>query len=136
MNTKKQIIILYYEDKLKMVDIATELNVSKQYISKIIGQDTRYCVEKQNRKEMNKQKQKERLKEYMKKKRDNDKRTSAFLNIQHNQAMVELSPKKVKGNKTIRQWYAGAYNYNNNKKQFEFDKKIGRSYAVPNFIKY
>jgi len=35
----------------------------------------------------------------------------------------------------LRKWCAGAYNYNGKKCGFEFDKTIGRSYAMPKVIK-
>jgi len=72
MDTKEQILISYYDSKLKTVEIAENLQVSQPYVTKIIKQDIRYNTEKQNRKENNKQKQKEKFKEYIDKKRKID----------------------------------------------------------------
>ena len=43
---KKYVILdFYYLKKYKIVDIAKELHVSKQYVSKIVKQDSRYIEE-------------------------------------------------------------------------------------------
>jgi len=139
MNTKEQILISYYDSKLKMVEIAEQLKISKQYVSKIVKQDTRYSTEKQSRKEISNQKQKERFKKYIDNRRkieqEENQRLNSFLEMQHNQAACELSGSNSMNNRTIRKWCAGAYNYNNEKKRFEFDNNIGRSYALPKHIK-
>lgn len=46
MEKKNVIINLYFIEKNKIVDIAEELNVSKQYVSKVIRNDSRYLEEK------------------------------------------------------------------------------------------
>lgn len=46
MNNKSKIIILYYEEKLNIVEIANKLNISKQYVSKIVRKDYRHSLEK------------------------------------------------------------------------------------------
>ena len=51
MNNKSKIIILYYEEKLNIVEIANKLNISKQYVSKIVRKDYRHPLEKKCRKE-------------------------------------------------------------------------------------
>ena len=42
MTNKEKIIIYYYEDKLNTIIISKKLNVSKQYVSRIIRTDLRY----------------------------------------------------------------------------------------------
>lgn len=138
MSIKEQVLILYYDSRLKTVEIAQKLQITQPYVSKIIKQDPRYATEKQTRKEVSKQKQKDRFEEYINNKRntDDNKRLSAFLEMQHNQAASELSfGGKTINNRNLRKWCAGAYNYNNDKNRVEFDNSIGRSYAMPKNIK-
>ena len=43
------IIKMYFENKMKQVDIATELNVSKYKVSRVVTKDPRYKTEKERR---------------------------------------------------------------------------------------
>ena len=49
MNNIENISKMYFIDRMKQKDIAAKLNVSPQYISKVIKQDNRYNSEKQLR---------------------------------------------------------------------------------------
>ena len=53
----------------------------------------------------------------------------------HNQASAELSKRQRMTNMAYRNWNKSAYKYNEKKKRFEFDEKLGRSYDVPKYIK-
>ena len=66
MNNKEKILDLYFIKHLKQNAIATELNVSTQYISRIVRSDERYKHEKELRKQENSKKRKEYLQEYFK----------------------------------------------------------------------
>ena len=137
--TKDSIIELFFEKKLQPMEIASRLNVSKSYITKIIKSDTRYDNEKVARKALNKEKNKAYKIQFMNAKREkekNNKVLDAFLIRQHIQAATELS-QKVSGmsNRTFRKWNSSAYIYDPTKSRFEFDNTLGRSYAIPKYIK-
>lgn len=57
-NTKEQIKILYFQKHFKIVEIAEELNISKQRVSKVLNTDFKedFILAKEYRKEVNKQK--------------------------------------------------------------------------------
>ena len=59
---EEEILKKYFEDKMKQVDIATELNVSKYKVSRVVTKDPRYKTEKERRKESNKKKNREETK--------------------------------------------------------------------------
>ena len=63
MNTSKKdkILDLFFNEHLEQIDIAKELNVSKQYVSKIVRADSRYENTKQNKLQKNATKRKEYL---------------------------------------------------------------------------
>ena len=67
MTKKEKIIFFYYEEKLNTISISKKLNVSKQYVSKILKTDIRYEDEKNRRKEVNKIEQQNRKVKYNKK---------------------------------------------------------------------
>lgn len=48
--TKEKILKLYFEDKLKQCEIAKLLKVSKQYVSKVLLNDSRFSKEKEEKK--------------------------------------------------------------------------------------
>ena len=50
LNKKSLINYLYYEEHLKVKEIAKRENIDSSYVSKIIKNDDRYLIEKQNRK--------------------------------------------------------------------------------------
>ena len=135
---KNKILKLYYEKHEKRTDISIKLNISTAYITRIIKQDFRYESEKLYRKEISKQKQTERTKEYITRKREftRNGQVEDFLRIQHNRDVYKLSYRRNISNVAIRKWCSGAYHYNSRKKRFEFDEKIGRSYAMPKAINY
>ena len=58
---EEEILKKYFEDKMKQVDIATELNVSKYKVSRVVTKDPRYKTEKERRKESNRKKNREEL---------------------------------------------------------------------------
>jgi len=135
---KNKILELYYESHLKRGNISKKLKISTSYITRIVKSDSRYETEKQIRKETTKAEKAKRTKEYIKEKREivRNEQSGDFLQLQHNRAVSELSENRSSiSNRVLRKWCAGAYNYNNRKKGFEFDKTIGQSYAMPTFIK-
>ena len=133
------IINKYFIDKLKPVEIAKELNISKSAVTQVLQKDKRYQKEKIKRIEQNKENHNEKTKKYMKLKREIMKRKKDKDNIDlksmHNQATAELSKKKRITNMAYRNWNKTAFTYNEKRKGYEFRKELGRSYDVPKFIK-
>ena len=77
--TKDKIIELFYKKHFKPTKIATELNVGKSYITKIIQNDFRYFQEKDIRKKDNKEKNKAQKREYIQRKRAKEKQSYLSL---------------------------------------------------------
>lgn len=137
MNNIEKIIDLFYIQHLKIKDIAETLNISSAYITKIIKQDSRYIEEKELRKKQNKANRKVSQNKFIKNKRDNKRIEDnyAIVETQHIQASKELSQSSYLTNENYRKWNSSAYKYNPSKNRYEFDDKLGRSYAVPKYIK-
>lgn len=138
-NNKDTIIHKYFIDKLKPVEIAKELNISKSAVTQVLQKDKRYQKEKNKRIEQNKENHNEKTKKYIKNKREvikrkKDKDTIDLRNM-HNQATAELSKKKRLSNMAYRNWNKSAFTYNKKRNGYEFRKELGRSYDVPKFIK-
>ncbi|MEZ0536034.1 hypothetical protein ACAG39_02155 [Caldicellulosiruptoraceae bacterium PP1] len=92
----KLIINKYYEEHKEMVDIAKEVGLSRQTVSKYVKQDERFEEEKKYRKSINHEKQLARVREYQKKKRKQAQNrlfdeTWEIVKKQHRQAVAELS---------------------------------------------
>lgn len=140
MTNKEKIIIYYYEDKLNTIIISKKLNVSKQYVSRIIRTDLRYLEEKQKRKLLNKIERNRKKAIWNKNKREKLRaaRLDGVLEMLHNQASYELSGKHTINNRTFKKWNASIYEYYGKKKEFRIKSeiKVNISYAVPKRIKW
>lgn len=140
MKKKEKIIILFFENKLTTVEIASKLKVTKQYVSKIVRNDPRYTKEREYRKLKSKQKQRKRVKDYIYKKRQKEKqeRLNAIVEMQHIQASCELSGRKTINNRAYRNWNSSIYEYHNKTKEYrvkkDYQDKV--SYAVPKKIRW
>ncbi len=66
VDNKEKILDLFFNEHLKQIDIAKMLDISKQYVSKIVKADSRYAESKQNKLKENAIKRKEYLKDYYK----------------------------------------------------------------------
>lgn len=137
MENKKKILEYYFENHLSVKEIAGELKISSPYITKVIKSDARYTEEKSYRKDISKQKRKIAQNKFIKEKRDRKKIEDNYkiLQVQHNQAVTELSKTKHLSNENYRKWNYSAYKYNPSKKRYEFSDELGRSYDVPKYIK-
>ena len=136
MCKKQEILILYFEMKMDVGYIAKKINVSKSYIYKILNKDSRFDLVKQEKKEQSKTKKKEYTKKKMNEIRQEKYQQFEFMKQQHLQATRELSSGSVNiNNNAFRKWNSSAYKYNKTKKCYEFDRKLGKSYAVPRYIK-
>ena len=137
MNNKEKIINSFYMDHLSVKEIANNFGVSSAYITKVIKQDTRYIEEKQYRKNLSKEKRKIDQRNFIKNKREHIRIADNYDSViaQHNQASRELSERKHISIRAFRKWNSSAYIYNPSKNRYEFDERLGRSYAIPKYIK-
>lgn len=140
MSNKTDIITLYYEEKLNIVEISNKLSISKQYVSKIIKTDPRHITEKETRKEINKKERSNKLKTYIKNRRNTQKENNSLevLAWQHAQASAELSGRKFINNRAFRNWNSSIYQFHKKTTEYrvksEFKDKV--SYAIPKKIKW
>ena len=138
MDKKEQILDLYFNKHLQQTEISKQLQVSQQYISKIVKKDERYKQEKDYRKSKNAEKRKIYQMEYQKnyiRKKDND---IAFEALQsqlaqdarllsyraHNLSIYALK----KANSSI-------YEYDKNRNQYVMLKGIKASIDLPKRIR-
>lgn len=134
---KEQIINLYYKEHLKVKEIANKVGCSSAYITKIIKQDIRYVEEKEFRKSISKDKRKIAKNKFAKNKRERQRIEDNYciVQLQHRQDSKELSKSGHLSNENYRRFNYSAYKYNPSKRRYEFDNTLGRSYAVPKYIK-
>lgn len=133
---KEKIINLFYIEHLKVKEIANIVNTSSAYITSVVKKDDRYICEKEYRKSISKNKRKIAQRDFIKNKREKQRMDDNYyiLEIQHKQAVKELSKGKYLTNESYRKINSSAYKYNPSKKRYEFDENLGRSYAVPKYI--
>lgn len=140
MSNKENIIILFFEEKLSIIEIADKLNITKQYVSKIVRKDIRYIEEREDRKLKNKEKQKKRVKNYIYNKRRSERqeRLNAIVEMQHIQASCELSGRNTINNRALKNWNSSIYVYNNSKKEYQIKEELKNktSYAIPKKISW
>ena len=138
MSKKDEIINLYFDDKMKAIEISKKLNVVKSYITKVLKRDSRYDIEKQRRKEENKVKRKNFNKENMRKVRKRNSIANEILKIQHIQASYELSGRKTINNRAFRNWNSSIYRFHSRTREYRVKEEMldKVSYAVPKKIKW
>ncbi len=138
MENKKNVIIeLFFEQHLKVNEIAEKVNTSSAYITKIIKTDSRYLGEKQRRKDTSGVHRKIAQNSFMKNKREQKRIDDQYYSVQaqHKQAVMELSKRGHMNNQTFRKWNSSVYNYNPSKHRYEFNEKFGRAADVPKYVK-
>ena len=93
MENKEQILDLFYNNHLKQTEISKIIELSTQYISKIIKKDVRYEQEKEYRRKLSKEKRESYLKEFFKtyKRPKKDDNSYKQLQAQLEQDSLELS---------------------------------------------
>ena len=125
MNTKEEIINLYYEKKMTNKSISTKLNVSLPYIT---------------RKNESAIKQKRRNIECIKRRREvlRDERINGSMKLQHMQDVIELSGRHTINNRAFKKWNTSIYQYYERTKEFRVKQELESktSYAVPKRIKW
>ena len=133
-----EVLQLYFEKKMRQVDISKKLDIPQYKITRIIKKDQRYNKEKSNRKLHNQEKHKKETKAYIRKQRQikiqKNNADDAILRNMHVQASMELSKHRKLSDRSYREWNKSAFLYNEKKKRFEFKKELGRSYDVPKYI--
>ena len=136
---EEKILKKYFEDKMKQVDIATELNVSKYKVSRVVTKDPRYKTEKERRKESNRKKNREETKKYISKERKKKKDDIAYEQLKqaHIQATMELSGgRKTISNRAFRNWNSSIYKYNEKNQSYQLKSGINVGADVPKTIKW
>lgn len=136
VDNKEKILDLFFNEHLKQIDIAKILDVSKQYVSKIVKTDSRYAQTKQNKLKENSIKRKEYLQEYYQtyqrpKKEDN---SYEILKAQQLQDSLELSYSSSNINDyAFAKWNISAY-HRNNKGNLVLNKGLNVGFDVPKTI--
>lgn len=134
-----EILNLYFNKKMKQIEIANMLNISKSTVSKVVRKDSRFIIEKEKRKSINKAKRNKDIQHRVEKKRKNNQFKNnvddLILKNLHKQDSAELSDRKRLTNESYRKWNYSAYKYNPSKKRYEFREELGRSSDVPKYIK-
>lgn len=140
MSSKSEIILMYYEEKLNIIQIANKLNISKQYVSKIVRKDFRHSLEKEERKYQTTIRRKQQKSLDKKKSREKRKNDNSYeqLMCQHNKAVAELSKGKTISNRAFKKWNSSAYvfHYRTREYRIKEDYKNKVSYAAPKKIKW
>lgn len=137
MNEK--ILEMYFSRKMKQIDIAKELNVSKYKVSRVVTKDSRYEKEKEDRKEKNKHKHNEKTKQYILQNRKNKKDIMGYAELKqmHIQASIELSGgRKPISNRAFRNWNKSAYKYDRKSQSYILRKDIVTGIDAPKKIKW
>ena len=136
MNTKEQILDLYYNQHLKQNEIAKIVGKSCPYISKVVKTDKRNKQEKETRKKINAENRKVYLQEYFKtynrpKKDDNSYEQMIAQQIQDS---IELSFSNNNiSDYAFVKWNSSAY-HTNNKGNLVIDRKLKVGFDVPKSV--
>lgn len=138
MNKQEKIKVMYFNEKYKQKEIAEKLNVSNQYVSKTLLKDNRYKAEKEQRKNISKERHKQATIDYIKNKRKakNIDLEYQYLKQLHDQDSQELSLRKTIGNVAYRNWNSSVYKYNSKTKSYHLKKGIITGTDVPKKIKW
>ena len=132
MNTKEQILDLYYNQHLKQNEIAKIVEKSCPYVSKVVKADNRNKQEKENRKKTNAESRKVYLQEYFKtydrpKKDDN---SYEQMIAQQKQDSLELSYSNNMSDYAFAKWNSSAY-HTNSKGNLVIDRKLKVGADIP-----
>ena len=129
---------LYFDSKLKQVDIAKQFNITKQYVSKIVRKDPRYTEEKRLRHNKSKQRKNEYNRNYFKSYARKDRKSTKDEDAAFEATLAKdrrlLSTKKQISKDNFVQSSIGAYIQDKNGNLVK-NPKINSSYALPNTYK-
>lgn len=116
-SNKDEILRLYFEEKLKQVEIAKKLNISNNAVSKTLKSDSRFLKEKEQRKVQNKIKHNKEIQRRVENKRkEKSSLDLQILKVMHEQASLELSERMHLSNIAYRNWNLSVFSYNEKKK--------------------
>ena len=138
MDNKEKILELFYNKHLKQNEISKIINISNQYVSKIVKADNRYKQEKEYRKKLNKENREIYLKEYFKnyirhKKDDN---SYEQLKAQQRQDAIELSNTiPYISDYAFAKWNRSIYTYDKKSSDIVLKKNICVSIDVPKRVR-
>ena len=132
---KEKILDLFFNEHLKQVDIAEMLDISKQYVSKIVKADSKYEKAKENKLKQNAIKRKEYLKEYFKTYQRTKCEDNSYENLkaQLNQDTLELSYFSDISDYAFAKWNISAY-HRNKKGNLVLNKDLKVGFNVPKTI--
>lgn len=135
MEVTEKIKKLYYEEHLKQVDISRSLDVSKQYISKVIKEDIRYNEEKIYRKNENAKNRKEKLVEYHKNYNRKKVKDNSYEQLQAllNQDTRILSSTSEISNYSYAKWNRSAF-YRTKQGHLRLKSNINAGYNIPKTV--
>ena len=136
MNTKEQILDLYYNEHLKPNEIAKIVGKSCPYVSKVVKADNRNKQEKETRKKTNAENRKVYLQEYFKtynrpKKDDNSYEQMIAQQIQDSMEL-SFSNSNISDYAFVK-WNSSAY-HTNNKGNLVIDRKLKVGFDVPKSV--
>ena len=131
---------MYFIDGENPADIAKALNIAKSTVTRILQKDKRYSFTKKERTKIRQEIHKEKTKDYIKKQEQlkKMKEDEIYLKVQrdHINASTEMSKGKRTTNRAYCIWTRTAFNYNKDKKRYDFFNNSVRSYDVPKYIKF
>ena len=132
---KEKILDLFFNEHLKQVDIAKMLDISKQYVSKVVKADSKYEKTKENKLKQNAIKRKEYLKEYFKTYQRSKCEDNSYENLkaQLNQDTFELSYFSDISDYAFAKWNISAY-HRNKKGNLVLNKDLKVGFDVPKTI--
>lgn len=134
---KEKILDLFFNEHLKQIDIAQILDVSKQYVSKILKADSRYAEAKQNKLKENAIKRKEYLTEYFKnyQRPKNEDNSYEQMKAQQNQDSLELSyyNSSYINDYAFAKWNLSAY-HRNKKGNLVLNRDLKVGFDVPRTV--
>ena len=135
MNTKEQILDLYYNEHLKQNEIAKIVGKSCPYVSKVVKTDNRNKQEKETRKKTNAENRKVYLQEYFKtydipKKDDNS--YEQMLAHQKQDAMELSYTNNNMSDYALAKW--SSIYHTNSKGNLVIDRKLKVGFDVPKSI--
>ncbi|HHY80761.1 MAG TPA: helix-turn-helix domain-containing protein [Thermoanaerobacter sp.] len=120
----------YFEDKLKIVEIAKILGVNKSTISRVLKQFSEFEKEKERRKKESEKRAKEWRNEYKKQKRNKEKEEdealyAGMMNLQRQNAM-SMSKRRTLSTDTLVKLCITHYDYNKEKERLIFNESAGK----------
>lgn len=135
LNKKDLIMDLYYNQKLKQCEVAEKLNVSKQYVSRIVKEDERFLKRKEGQKQENAEKRKLYMKDYHKNYVRTKKKDDVYeqLQAQLKQDTLELSYYNNISDYDFAKWNSSAY-HTNGKGNLVLNRNLSISSDLPKSI--